>query len=107
MHGECSSVGRAPGCGPGGRGFKSHHSPKTMITVAPSSSGQDSGFSTLQREFDPPWGCKEEGLGQTLLCVFDGIENEVARIAHLNLLTIQPLKFPTFLLSYFLTNHLT
>ena len=26
--GECSSVGRAPGCGPGGRGFKSLHSPQ-------------------------------------------------------------------------------
>ena len=25
--GGCSSVGRAPGCGPGGRGFKSRHSP--------------------------------------------------------------------------------
>ena len=26
-HGGCSSVGRAPGCGPGCRGFKSPHSP--------------------------------------------------------------------------------
>jgi hypothetical protein len=26
--GECSSVGRAPGCGLGGRGFKSLHSPQ-------------------------------------------------------------------------------
>ena len=25
--GGCSSAGRAPGCGPGGRGFKSRHSP--------------------------------------------------------------------------------
>src|SRR5918995_2363501 len=25
--GGCSSAGRAPGCGPGCRGFKSHHSP--------------------------------------------------------------------------------
>ena len=25
--GGCSSVGRAPGCGPGGRGFNPHHSP--------------------------------------------------------------------------------
>ena len=25
-HGGCSSAGRAPGCGPGGRGFKSRHS---------------------------------------------------------------------------------
>ena len=24
---------RAPGCGPGGRGFKSHHSPKNMAKV--------------------------------------------------------------------------
>src|SRR5439155_11648818 len=29
-HGECSSVGRAPGCGPGGRGFKSLHSPHVV-----------------------------------------------------------------------------
>ena len=27
-HGGCSSAGRAPGCGPGGRGFKSRHSPQ-------------------------------------------------------------------------------
>ena len=27
-HGGCSSVGRAPGCGPGRRGFESRHSPK-------------------------------------------------------------------------------
>lgn len=27
-HGECSSVGRAPGCDPGGRGFESRHSPQ-------------------------------------------------------------------------------
>lgn len=26
-YGGCSSVGRAPGCGPGGRGFKPRHSP--------------------------------------------------------------------------------
>jgi hypothetical protein len=26
-HGECSSVGRAPGCDPGCRGFESRHSP--------------------------------------------------------------------------------
>ena len=29
--GGCSSVGRAPGCGPGGRGFKSRHSPHIFI----------------------------------------------------------------------------
>ena len=34
-YGGCSSVGRAPGCGPGGRGFKSHHSPhKEKRTIA-------------------------------------------------------------------------
>ena len=27
VYGECSSVGRAPDCGSGRRGFKSHHSP--------------------------------------------------------------------------------
>jgi hypothetical protein len=27
QHGGCSSAGRAPGCGPGRRGFKSRHSP--------------------------------------------------------------------------------
>ena len=27
--GGCSSAGRAPGCGPGGRGFKSRHSPQS------------------------------------------------------------------------------
>ncbi len=27
-HGGCSSAGRAPGCGPGGRGFESRHSPQ-------------------------------------------------------------------------------
>ena len=34
-HGGCSSAGRAPGCGPGGRGFKSRHSPhvKGFITL--------------------------------------------------------------------------
>ena len=29
--GGCSSVGRAPGCGPGGRGFESRHSPQQII----------------------------------------------------------------------------
>lgn len=36
-HGGSSSVGRAPGCGPGGRGFKSHLSPHKKIP--PLSSG--------------------------------------------------------------------
>ena len=34
--GGCSSAGRAPGCGPGGRGFKSRHSPHV---VEPSAGG--------------------------------------------------------------------
>ena len=29
-HGGCSSVGRAPGCGPGGRGFEPRHSPHVL-----------------------------------------------------------------------------
>ena len=28
--GECSSVGRAPGCGSGGRGSDPHHSPQNL-----------------------------------------------------------------------------
>ncbi len=28
--GECSSVGRASGCGSGGRGFDPHHSPQNL-----------------------------------------------------------------------------
>ncbi len=31
--GGCSSVGRAPGCGLGGRGFKPHHSPHKFCPV--------------------------------------------------------------------------
>lgn len=30
FYGECSSVGRAPGCGSGGRGFDPHHSPHLL-----------------------------------------------------------------------------
>jgi hypothetical protein len=36
-NGGCSSAGRAPGCGPGGRGFKSHHSPHFKASIEPSS----------------------------------------------------------------------
>ena len=39
-HGGCSSAGRAPGCGPGGRGFKSRHSPHVAATP-PHGSGID------------------------------------------------------------------
>ena len=31
QNGGCSSDGRAPGCGPGGRGFKSHQSPQVEV----------------------------------------------------------------------------
>ncbi len=34
-HGGCSSAGRAPGCGPGCRGFKSHHSPRRPGLLCP------------------------------------------------------------------------
>ena len=34
-NGECSSVGRASGCGPGGRGFKSLHSPQISCRFRP------------------------------------------------------------------------
>ena len=33
FYGGCSSVGRAPGCGLGGRGFKSHHSPHFKASI--------------------------------------------------------------------------
>jgi hypothetical protein len=32
-YGECSSAGRAQGCGPCGRGFESHHSPQRNPSV--------------------------------------------------------------------------
>src|SRR5262249_22468957 len=40
-HGGCSSAGRAPGCGPGCRGFKSLHSPQStdVRTPAPERTG--------------------------------------------------------------------
>ena len=31
IYGGRSSVGRAPGCGPGGRGFESHRPPHSII----------------------------------------------------------------------------
>ncbi len=31
--GECSSVGRAPDCGSGCRGFESHHSPHKFVGI--------------------------------------------------------------------------
>ena len=40
-HGGCSSAGRAPGCGPGCRGFKSRHSPQSKCRSAGEPSGDD------------------------------------------------------------------
>lgn len=34
IYGECSSVGRAPDCGSGGRGFDPHHSPHFFFTFS-------------------------------------------------------------------------
>ncbi len=64
-HGGCSSAGRAPGCGPGGRGFKPHHSPQVCAVqeVSPARagppfcvpdlwSGVERGFLLVVR---PPW----------------------------------------------------
>ena len=47
-HGGCSSAGRAPGCGPGGRGFKSRHSPHAgnpPLTWPSAKAPRGSGFS--------------------------------------------------------------
>jgi hypothetical protein len=47
--GGCSSVGRAPGCGPGCRGFKSHHPPHPVTF-------QDHGRqAAVVLSFDPAW----------------------------------------------------
>ena len=37
--GECSRVVKAPGCGPGDRGFKSHHSPHVWCSAPPEREG--------------------------------------------------------------------
>ena len=62
-----AQVARAPGCGPGGRGFKSRRSPSYL--ESPSSSGQDSGFSILQQGFDSPRG-RPTGQASILLAFF-------------------------------------
>jgi hypothetical protein len=46
-HGGYSSAGRAPGCGPGGRGFKPRYSPQEKSRV------QDSGFSHFGSTYWP------------------------------------------------------
>ena len=50
--GGCSSVGRAPGCGPGGRGFKSRHSPH----VVEPSAGGPLGCQELPMSYQEPYG---------------------------------------------------
>ena len=51
-HGGCSSAGRAPGCGPGGRGFKSRHSPQVTPQV-----------SDLPTVGAPQWGAPTRSFG--------------------------------------------
>ena len=89
-----AQFGRAPDCGSGGRGFKSHHSPRTSTewplqnnwtfwtwriyspgffdAPAPSSSGQDSRFSFSQQGFDSPRGhtSEQNSLPETGGCFF-------------------------------------
>ena len=54
-YGGCSSVGRAPGCGPGSRGFKSHHSPHFFPDFFPAPVAQldrASDFESAGRGFE-------------------------------------------------------
>jgi hypothetical protein len=58
--GGCSSVGRAPGCGPGCRGFNSHHSPHFFAPVAqldraPDFESVGRGFETLRARHRYQW----------------------------------------------------
>ena len=55
-HGGCSSVGRAPGCGPGGRGFKSLHSPHLSAPVAQLDRAPD--FESVGRPFESGRACQ-------------------------------------------------
>ncbi len=50
VYGGRSSVGRAPGCGPGGRGFKSHRSPFFHAPVAQPDRAPD--FESVGRRFE-------------------------------------------------------
>ena len=52
--GGCSSVGRAPGCGPGGRGFKPHQPPHFSLKPL-----LRNGFFLLRRS--PPYGSPPPG----------------------------------------------
>ena len=47
LHGGCSSAGRAPGCGPGGRGFEPHHSPHQFFKMVLDNSGHGAIGSAL------------------------------------------------------------
>ena len=56
MVGVAQSV-RAPGCGPGGRGFESLHSPHYFLGVSPSGKAQD--FDFCIRWFKSSYPCQE------------------------------------------------
>ena len=56
--GERSSVGRAPVCGTGCRGFESHRSPHTGI----SPSGKAMDFDSIIRRFKSCYPCQQYGL---------------------------------------------
>ena len=57
ISGECSSVGRAPDCGSGCRGFESHHSPHVGI----SPSGKAPHFDCGIRRFKSCYPCQVYG----------------------------------------------
>ena len=59
FRGECSSVGRAPDCGSGGRGFDPHHSPHTSPTV--------SAIAPKERRLDPGLQARQATYGTALL----------------------------------------
>ena len=46
---DVAQLVRAPGCGPGGRGFESHHSPQN---IGMSPSGKASDFDSDMRRFE-------------------------------------------------------
>ncbi len=54
-HGGCSSAGRAPGCGPGRRGFESRHSPQGLGVSAFTESVPPLLIQLLLPRVDPAW----------------------------------------------------
>ena len=59
-HGGCSSAGRAPGCGPGCRGFKSLQSPHVVDLLGPVSNRH--AIAAGYRGPDPSWRDSRGGL---------------------------------------------